>query len=179
MRMTPASAQRTPPSPWLSFPITSALCCARFHAQSFPEIKRKYIDTGKIRYVLKDYPLPMHPLAPSASVAARCAGMQDQYWEMKEALFARQRELGDSLYKELANNLGLDVAIFNACLNDKQIRASVDAATALGRQVRVSGTPTFFVGRVQDGKVVDARRLVGAQPASSFSAAIDDLLDEN
>ena len=115
----------------------------------------------------------------AASVAARCAGQQDHYWEMKSVLFTRQRELGESLYKTLAAEMELDTERFGSCLNDTGMRAAVDDTIAQGQQVGVSGTPTFFIGRLRDGKVVAAQRLVGAQPVAAFSAAIDGLLSAN
>ena len=68
--------------------------CARNALNTFPEIKRNYIDTGKVRYVARDFPLDMHPFAMPAAVATRCAGEQGKFWEYRHALFERQNDLG-------------------------------------------------------------------------------------
>ena len=70
--------------------------CARFHAQSFAKLKASYIDTGKILYVLKDFPLEFHAHAKTAAIAADCARQQEAYWKMSDALFANQRRLGEA-----------------------------------------------------------------------------------
>ncbi|MDQ2695335.1 MAG: DsbA family protein [Pseudomonadota bacterium] len=149
--------------------------CYRFHAQTFPQLKEKYIDTGKVRYVLRNYPLGFHPEAEGAALAAACAGEQDAYWPMKDALFANQRRLGPALYPELAAELNLDPARFAACLADPQRRQAVQADLAYGEQVGVTGTPSFFVGRIENNRLVDARRITGAQPLAAFERAIDAL----
>ena len=66
--------------------------CARFHTETFGLLKQNYIDTGKIRFVYKDYPLGFHQFAQKASETAECAGEQDKFWEMHEKLFAAGQE---------------------------------------------------------------------------------------
>ena len=94
--------------------------CARNALNTFPEIKRNYIDTGKVRYVARDFPLDMHPFAMPAAVATRCAGEQGKFWEYRHALFERQNELATAPYDALAAELGLDVPRFAACQKDRR-----------------------------------------------------------
>ncbi|HLD12784.1 MAG TPA: thioredoxin domain-containing protein [Candidatus Nanoarchaeia archaeon] len=79
-------------------PVTMVSCedyqcpfCQRAFLQTFPQIKQNYIDTGKVRYVFKDFPLPFHSEADEASLAAECAGEQGKYYEMHEKLFENQQ----------------------------------------------------------------------------------------
>ena len=149
--------------------------CARNALNTFPEIKRNYIDTGKVRYVARDFPLPMHPFAMPAAVATRCAGEQGKFWEYRHALFDRQNELATSPYDALAAELGLDVPRFAECRKDPAQVAAVRADIALAGSNRVTSTPTFLVGRVVDGKL-EGERFAGAKPYADFAARIDAVL---
>lgn len=150
--------------------------CGRFHKNTFPSIKKDYIDTGKVKYVLMDYPLGFHNKAKGAAIAANCAAEQDAYWVMKDSLFENQRKLGTPLYKELAQTHKLDLAKYETCLDDPDQGEQVDKDFLYGQNLGVSGTPHFFVGLVKDGKLVKAQRLAGAQPFSSFETAIKSFL---
>ena len=146
--------------------------CARNALDTFPEIKRNYIDTGKVRYVARDFPLAMHPFAMPAAIATRCAGGQGKFWEYRHALFERQNELGTAPYDALAAQLGLDVPRFAECQKDPAQVAAVRADMALAGSNRVSSTPTFLLGRVVDGKL-EGEGFAGAKPYADFAARID------
>src|SRR5690606_19222030 len=73
--------------------------CAQYHSETFENLKKEYIDTGKVQYVLRDFPLDFHAYAKGAAIAANCAGEQDAYWQMNHQLFSNQSELGDGLYQ--------------------------------------------------------------------------------
>ena len=151
--------------------------CYRFFSQSLQKLKQQYIDTGKVKLVFRNFPLSIHPHAKSAAVAAECAGKQDAYWKMHDALFSNQRRLGPSLYQELAEKLKLDAKAFQECIGDNvQVSKVINEDFGYGQSLGVSGTPTFFVGRVQDGEVVDVKRIVGAQPYQVFAQTLDALL---
>ncbi len=150
--------------------------CGRFQADTFAQLKKAYVDTGKIKYVFRDFPLILHEQAHGAAIAAHCAGRQDAYWKMHDALFTQQQRLGPELYKELAASLKLEPAAFASCLNDPTAAAEVDNDLSYGQSVGVQGTPSFFVGRIDSGQVVDARAISGAKPFTVFAQAIDALL---
>jgi len=150
--------------------------CKRFHDQAFDKIKKTYIDTGKVQYIVRDFPLDFHSEAKGAALAANCAGEQGMFWEMKDVLFTQQRRLGDALYLEAAKNLHLDEETFNACLQDFLHAEEVEKDLAYGQSLGVRGTPNFFVGRVEGDQLVQARQITGAQPFSVFSQALDALL---
>lgn len=151
--------------------------CQRYQTQVYPEIKKRYIDTGKVRYVFRDFPLEFHPQARSAAVAVNCAARQGKFEEMKTALFENQRQLKAELYVELATAHDLDGDAFERCLSERDHDAEIDGDLAYGQSVGVRGTPTFFIGRVEQNKLVNTKRLVGARPLQSFSSVIDSLLE--
>ncbi|MCA9980442.1 MAG: DsbA family protein, partial [Anaerolineales bacterium] len=146
--------------------------CGRYFAQTFPQIKENYIDTGLVRYVFKDFPLDFHLEADEAALAARCAHDQEAFMPMHDLLFERQGEWGGQsnvteIFVGYADELGLDTAAFSECINSDKYVAAVQADLAEGFQVGVTGTPSFLV----NGNLV-----VGALPYSSFSQAIESLL---
>ena len=149
--------------------------CARHALNTFPEIKRNYIDTGKVRYAARDFPLHMHPFAMPAAVATRCAGEQGKFWEYRHALFDRQNELATSPYDSLAAELGLDVPSFAECRKNPAQAAAVRADVALAGSSGITSTPSFVVGRIVNGKF-EGETFAGAKPYADFVARIDALL---
>lgn len=149
--------------------------CARFATRTFPELRRNYVDTGKVRYVSRDLPLPFHAHAVPAAVAARCAGEQGRYWEFREALFAGQARLATAPYDEIARHFGLDVGRFGECRRDGRQEANVRADLALARSHGIASTPTFVIGRLVDG-VFQGETVSGAKPYEELAARIDALL---
>jgi protein-disulfide isomerase len=150
--------------------------CARFAATTFPELRRRYIDTGKLRFTSRDLPLPMHAFALPAAVAARCAGEQGRFWDYREKLFASQSRLGTEPYGQLAGELGLDFERFEACRKDGRQAANVRADAQLARRSGIGSTPSFVIGRIVDGEF-QGEIVNGAQPFPVMAARIDALLD--
>jgi protein-disulfide isomerase len=142
--------------------------CGRFARDTFPQIKANYIDTGKVRFVFRDY--IVHDSAHNASEASECAYEQgnDKYWAYNEKLFNNQGALTINDLKAYASSLGLDTAKFNACLDSGKYKAEVDKDTADGKSYGVTGTPTFFI---------NGKKFVGAQPYAKFQAEIDAALN--
>ncbi|MGP0593274.1 DsbA family protein [Nitrospira sp. T9] len=150
--------------------------CAKYHSDTFENLKKEYIDTGKVQYVLRDFPLDFHVYAKGAAIAANCAGEQDAYWHMNHQLFSNQSELGDGLYQKLAQSLGLNMDQFESCVNSHEQVQKVDADVVYGQEIGVNGTPTFFIGRVENGELTDPKEVSGTQPLSAFSKIIEPLL---
>ncbi len=144
-----------------------------------PQIEKDYVDTGKIRHIFMDFPLPMHSNAQKASEAGLCAGDQGKFWEMHDELFADQQGLGqDGLIKK-AEALKLDMTKFKKCLTDGKHAEDIKKRIAEGQKAGISGTPAFLMGFIEsDGKVKATKKIVGAYPYTSFKAAIDELLSE-
>ena len=151
--------------------------CARYASQTFPRLKREYVDTGKLRYTSRDLPLPFHSFALPAAVASRCAGEQGRFWEYREALFASQSLLGTEPYGRIAGQLGLDVAQLEACRSNGEQESNVRADLALATQYGIRSTPTFVIGRVVNGEF-QGEVVSGAQPYEFFKAKLDSLLAE-
>lgn len=149
--------------------------CARYALQTFPEIKRVYIDTGKVHYAAIDFPLPMHAYALPAAIAARCAGEQGKYWQYREGIFAAQAQLAPDSFDALASKLGLDAGKFNSCRRDVRQDARVREDLAMARQDGIASTPSFMIGRVVDGEF-QGEVISGAKPFEEFAAKIEALL---
>jgi protein-disulfide isomerase len=150
--------------------------CKRYHLQTFDLIRRKYVDVGQLLYVYRDYPLPSHRLAPAAAVAANCAGEQGGYWAMQRALFSRAARLDRTYYLAIAKKLKLDIRRFESCLVDRKQMDEVMRDTRYGASLGIRGTPAFFIGRIEGNSIVEATRVIGAQPMSVFTRAIDQAL---
>lgn len=124
--------------------------CQQFHNQTLPKLKSTYIDTGVLLYVVKDFPLKMHKNAFQAAVAANCAGEQDQYWAMQGRLLAFQDKLGAKFIYKLVREINLDKSQFKSCVMNIDRQQDVKRDYLLGRQMGVSGTPTFFIGTIKN-----------------------------
>ncbi|PYN29956.1 MAG: hypothetical protein DMD98_19935 [Candidatus Rokuibacteriota bacterium] len=172
---TPALGRSDAPMAIVEFTDYQCSFCQRFHMTAFDDLKREYIDTGKIRYVSRDLPLPMHPNAMAAAHAARCAGDQNKFWEMRHGLIVNANQLGPDRYKTLAEELTLDRAEFQACLSKEKYTEQIRKDMADAGLAGISGTPSFVVGRVT-GDSVDGVRIVGAQSYAAFDAKLKELL---
>ncbi len=149
--------------------------CERFRAETFPEIRKNLIDTGKARFVKRDLPLPAHPGAMKAAEAARCAGDQGKFWEMHDRLSAHFSSLGPDAYARFARELSLDVQEFRSCLDSDRHMADIQASARGAGAIGIGATPSFVVGTIS-GNVLEGVRITGAQPYGVFEKAITDLL---
>ena len=124
--------------------------CSRFRTQTFDQIKEQYIDTGKVRFVYRDFPLSsIHPIAQKASEASECADEQNKFWEYHDKIFLNQPSLSVDSLKLWAKELSLDIAKFNSCLDSgkyaNEVKKDLSDATKVGGQ----GTPYFLIGNTQ------------------------------
>lgn len=138
--------------------------CTRFYTQTLPQIQSEYIDTGKAKFVYRDFPLGFHANAQKAGEAAECAGEQGKFWEMHDKLFEDGVSGGVTSFKQYATDLGLNTADFNECLDSGEMAAEVRKDMTDGSAVGISGTPGFII----NGQLVS-----GAQPFSVFQQAIE------
>lgn len=144
--------------------------CGRFFAQTLPQLKSEYVDTGKVLLVYRDFPLDsIHPQATPAAVAAQCANEQGKFWEYHDKIFENQQSLSDASYKSWAAELGLNTNQFNQCYDSDKYLSEVTKDFQDGSNAGVSGTPTFYIGSPQKGYV----EVVGAQPYSVFKQILD------
>ena len=140
--------------------------CAAFHQQVFPQINEQYIKTGKVKFVMRDFPLPFHKSAMAAAIAAECAQDQNKYWEYAEAIFSHQDKLDAESLIDYAKSIGMNEDEFSKCLAINQ-GADIDKDIADGKRHGVTGTPAFFI---------NDRLIEGMQPFSAFAQVIDEEL---
>ncbi len=152
--------------------------CKRFIDQTFSQIKSRYIDTDTVQYLTRDFPLGFHPKAKGAAIAANCSLQQDAYWQMRTSLFANMKQLSRELYLKSAAELSLDMNKFNDCLNDNAIAVKIQQDVAYGSSLGIRGTPSFVIGRVENGQLISPKLVVGAQSYETLALLIDSLLDK-
>lgn len=158
--------------------------CKRHFDQVYPQLKKDYIDTGKVKMVFRDYPLPFHdPMASFEANAANCARQQggdSTYFKFHDAIFTKTKSNGNGLTKDdvyqFASDLGLNQANLKTCADSLKYAEEVKKDIADGSSVGVSGTPTFFIGKSDSSGTISGQILVGAQEYSAFQAVIDPLL---
>lgn len=148
--------------------------CRSFWRDTLPLIKSEYIDTGKVRFVYRDFPLDMHPGAMPAAQATECAEEQGKFWEMHDKIFIEQEKQGGGTVqfgvddiKKWAGGIGLNISELSSCLDSQKYAEEVKKDLKDGQTAGVSGTPGFFV---------NGRLVVGAQPFSVFKTIIDEEL---
>jgi protein-disulfide isomerase len=152
--------------------------CGRYAENTLSKIDQEYIKTGKVRYIVKDFPLEaIHPNALRAAEATHCAAEQNRAWDMHDRLFANQQKLTREDITAYAAALGLDAAKFQACLESDRYAADIRKEIAAGQSSGVNGTPTFFLGvsDAQPDQMKPQRMLSGALDFSVFKSVLDDM----
>ena len=136
--------------------------CRRWHDEVYEPLLAAY--PGKIKFVYRHLPLTsIHPDAFPAAEAAMCAGEQDAYWQFHEKLFSNEA-LGSSIYLQYAQDLGLNIETFEACVNERKYQEAVQADVDFAIDLGIRSTPTFFINGLA---------VVGAQPLDVFKQVID------
>ena len=166
-----------PDAPITLVEFTDLQCpyCSRFTTTSFEQLKAVYIDTGRMRFVSRDFPLEFHPQALPAAKAARCAGEQGRFWEMRLTLVRNASRLAPAFITTTAEGLKLDMKAFAACTASTRFDADIRRDTATALRIGIEGTPSFVLGRTTP-KGVDGVLVVGAQSFQTFDAKIKALL---
>ena len=152
--------------------------CRRHAEETFPSIQQNYIDTGKILYVFKEFPLSSPgQLGYSIAEGGVCVlnlSDSETFFDYHKGAFDLGSE--DDIIA-FAQDLGIDGDEMSACLADGRYRDDIDAKAQEGRDAGVTGTPGFIVGRINDGGAVEGGLIAGALPYQNFADAIDALLD--
>ncbi len=157
--------------------------CKRSFEQVLTQIKEEYIDTGKVKLVYRDLPLPFHdPMATNAAMAANCArdqGGDSKYYEYHDAYLNVTQSNGttpESALTDVASTVGLNVNEFQVCMDEEryadEIQNDISDAAAIG----ANGTPAYFIGLSTDSGVIEGTPIKGAQPYAVFKSEIDKLL---
>lgn len=148
--------------------------CQRFHVTSFNELKKSYIDTGKVRFYSRDLPLDFHPNAMRAAMAARCAGEQGQFWKLRDIMGANPDKLDLDHIVGFASDLKLDAAALRACVESDKYRAPIQNDLLEAMKVGAQGTPTFVLGK-STANGVEGEVMEGAMPFPIFDQKLKEL----
>ena len=174
----PARGQASAPVTWVMFSDYQCPYCAKIYLDAEAKVKTNYVQAGKVKMYFRDYPLPFHPNALPAAVAARCAGEEGKFWEMHDKLFDNQNTWSGSgnpgdVFKGYAVGLGLNNATFSACFDAQEPSAKITADQAQGQSYGVGGTPSNFLV-IPKGKIAEAdlNSAVGALNAQ-YGAGIE------
>jgi protein-disulfide isomerase len=148
--------------------------CASFSTIQMPTIKEQLINSGRVRWRFRDYPLPIHKYSRFAAHAAQCAGAQGKFFEMQDQLFyhhqwAQTGKDPSALFRDLAKASGVDVAAYDSCMEKGQFAARVEFSRQEGDQKLVDGTPTFYA----NGTKLSFRRLPGSD---DFKSIVDSII---
>lgn len=145
--------------------------CQRFWGETLPLIKEQYIDTGKVRFVYRDFPLTsIHPMAQPAAEATECVrdqGGDDAFWKMHDQIFINQASLSVDNLKSWAQGLGYDIS---SCLDSGKFKSEVSKDTADAQTAGGRGTPHFVIMKTGDKEGIPVS---GAQPFSVFQQIIE------
>lgn len=153
--------------------------CVKYYNETFPQLVKNYVDTGKIRYVAREFPLTtIHKEAQRASQAALCAG--DRYWDLREVIFKNRQKLSEDDLAAYAAGSGVEIGEWRACMESNiyvdKVREDMRDAQELG----IKGTPGFVFG-LTDPDNLDSFRAVkmlpGAYPYDEFEKVINGLLE--
>jgi protein-disulfide isomerase len=166
----------TKEAPFTIVEFTDYQCpfCQNFHLKTFAELKKNYIDTGKVRFYSRDLPLDFHANAMRAAEAARCANDQGQFWKLREMMSSNPDKLDMGSLVADAQALNLNVDAFSSCVTSEKYKDAVQSDVMEAMRIGANGTPSFVVGKsTPDG--VDGELMVGAMPFMMFDAKLKDL----
>jgi protein-disulfide isomerase len=172
-----------PDAPLTLVEYTDYLCpfCERYFSQTLPALLEKYVRTGQVKFVVRDFPLAsLHPTAPRGATAALCVAEQGatRFWQMHDALLQTQQQwnrLPDptAFLAAAARKVGADMTAYERCMASGRHDARVQQSVAAGQALGFTGTPTFQFVQKTSGKTYT---LAGAQPVDVFARWIDALL---
>ena len=143
--------------------------CMQFAVLTGPDIKRRLVETGRVRWIFRDFPIEGHRNSMPAHLAAACADEQGRFWEMHDQLFFNHRRWvlesrPERRIRDLAGAIGLDDKRFNECLSSARYRDRILATRQIGVERGVSSTPTFEVNNL---------RVTGALGFDSLRVLVD------
>lgn len=143
--------------------------CRQWHHDTWPALRREYVNTGKIRVAYINMPLAMHANARPAALFAMCASVKNKFWQVADQLFDTQdkwKDLADPwpFFDGIARSVGLAGKDLRTCADDKPIQSIVDADRMRMARAGAISTPTFFIGQ---------SKIEGALPLAEFRQAID------
>ena len=150
--------------------------CRLFHEEVLPSLQREYIDTGLVRFIHKDLPLPFHKKARPAAAAARCAGEQNRYWDLYSALFHQQTCLECKGVVGITESIDLNTSALRACMKRKATETLITTNVSEAELHNIRATPTFVIGPSRSDGKHHGDVIEGAMPWPQFKALIDQQL---
>jgi protein-disulfide isomerase len=150
--------------------------CGQFAVVQFPDVRSRLIETGKLRWRFRDYPLNGHTLARLAAHSAACAADQGKFWEQNAKIFDGQGNWAagqsgvDGIFRDYARANGLDLAGYDACMSSAKYAGRIQADYESGNRLGVNATPTFLIGgRLYPGGLAsdEIKRLVDSLSAAT------------
>lgn len=144
--------------------------CAMYYENTYKQLQKTYIDTGKVNYIFRDFPLSFHADAYPSALAAECLKEQkgdSAYFKLHDRMFENQDKLTYENFEKWAKEFGADVGKFKTCFDNDKYKEEIASDMKDGQSVGIQGTPAFFV----NGKF-----LSGAQPFENFQAIIEEEL---
>jgi len=164
----------SPTAPVTVYEMSDFQCpfCAEFALETMPALDREYVQTGKVRFVWVNLPLPMHQNAVPAAELAMCGARQGRFWQLHDLLFRNQRRWAGlaepgSYFLSLGDSAGANRDSLAACLRDGAVRALVRADAEGAVRSGARSTPTFYI---------EGGLLVGAQPVEVFRTVLDSIV---
>lgn len=148
--------------------------CVKFFRETWPRLSAKYVETGKLRLLYRDYPRDPEGPAMTAAIAARCAGDQGRYWQMHDRLFAATIHI--EAIEAHAKAIGVDQSAFSQCLRDAPHRQAIFQDKQDGMRLGFVGTPGFLLLRTGQAGKEKPIGLPGAFPFGVFEEEIERLL---
>lgn len=151
--------------------------CALYTQRTYPEIVKNYVNTGKLRYVVIDYPLPDNIPAIMGAEAVHCASEQGKFSEMHEGIMLQQESLNE--LNELASFIDLDMDKYNACMESKKYDNLINKNIELGTKLKIPSVPNFIIARIDSQnpeKVKGITYIRGAKSYAYFKQEIDKAL---
>jgi protein-disulfide isomerase len=170
--------EETAPLTLVEFTDYQCPFCRKFQTETFGRLKKAYIDSGKLRFVNRDLPLPMHQNALKAAQAARCASEQGKFWELRDLLISNGDNLGREAILGYSKKLSLDMERFQQCFDGNKYSAEIQRDISEANAAGITGTPTFVLGKTAKDSV-EGVRLDGAFPYTDFEARITELFKTN
>ncbi|HET9844358.1 MAG TPA: thioredoxin domain-containing protein [Nitrospira sp.] len=154
--------------------------CLKFFRETLPRLQAAYLDTGKVKFVYRDYPRSDRGVGVEAAVAARCAGAQGRYWAMHDRLFGEGNRLDSGSFKRVARSVGLDELQFGKCFDERQYLESIFQDRQEANRWGFRGTPGFVLMQTVAGPTekVPAVAIPGAFPFEAFAEEIDRMLSK-
>jgi len=152
--------------------------CLKFFRDTWPKLHAKYVETGKLRFVYRDYPRADRGVGVDAAVAARCAGAQGRYWAMHDRLFGEGRRLDSEAFRSYARTIGLDQVVFAQCFDERRYLESIFQDRQEANRWGFHGTPGFILMHTVGGATEKepAVAIPGAFPFDDFAEEIERLL---